>query len=186
MPCGVGKRSVCFTSAIRGPLIIKYTQCRRGKNDWEGLKDAEPGASADGVACLLHARMQWTRHVRRLPLVAAFRRDAPIARGADVAMARTHPGSEDMPIIPGTRFRVHDSARPQPRIVHPGTASTQENPGEPPSDAVILFDGVELSRWVSVKGGEANWRVEQGYMEVGSVSKVEMAIFTLLVQRHIG
>jgi hypothetical protein len=110
--------------------------------------------------------MQSTRRLRRLPLVAAFRRDDPIARGADVAMARTHPGSEDTPIIPGTRFRVHDRTRPQPRIVHPGTASTQENPGEPPSDAVRLFDGADLSRWVSVTGGEASWRVEQGYLEV--------------------
>ena len=69
-----------------------------------------------------------------------------------MAVARTHPGSEDMPIIPGMRFRVHDSTRPQPRVVHPGTASTQENPGEPPSDAVILFDGVELSATVLHNG----------------------------------
>ena len=83
-----------------------------------------------------------------------------------MAMARTYPDSEDTPIIPGTRFRVHDRTRPQPRIVHPGTASTQEHPGGPPSDAVRLFDGADLSRWVSVTGGEASWRVEQGYLEV--------------------
>jgi hypothetical protein len=75
-------------------------------------------------------------------------------------------GYEDTPIIPGTRFRVHDGTRPQPRVVSPGTASTQEQPGEPPSDAIILFAGIDLSQWGSVKGGAATWKVENGYMEV--------------------
>lgn len=75
-------------------------------------------------------------------------------------------GYEDTPIIPRSRFRVHDGARPQPRIVSPGAASTQEQPGAPPSDATLLFDGLDLSQWVSVNGGVAPWKVENGYMEV--------------------
>jgi Domain of Unknown Function (DUF1080) len=81
-------------------------------------------------------------------------------------MERKRLGYEDTPIIPGTRFRVHDGTRPQPGVVRPGTASTPEHPGEPPSDAVILFDGADLSPWVSVTGGEARWRVALGYVEV--------------------
>jgi hypothetical protein len=74
-------------------------------------------------------------------------------------------GYEDTPIIPGTRFKVHDGTRPQPRIVDPGTHSTPESPGRPPSDAVILFDGRDLSRWTG-RDGEARWKVENGSMEV--------------------
>ena len=74
--------------------------------------------------------------------------------------------SKDTSLIPGTRFRVHDGTRPQPRPVSPGTASTQEDPGVPPSDAILLFGGADLSHWVSVNGGEAAWKVENGYMEV--------------------
>ena len=81
-------------------------------------------------------------------------------------MARTPLGPEDTPVIPGTRFRVHDGSRPQPRSVRPGTASTPETPGDPPSDAVLLFDGTTLMTWVSVNGGEAAWSVEHGHMEV--------------------
>jgi hypothetical protein len=81
-------------------------------------------------------------------------------------MARTQLGYEDTPILPGTRFRVHDGDRPQPPIVHPGTASTPEQPGQPPSDAVLLFGGTDLSSWVSVQGGKAGWRVEHGYVQV--------------------
>jgi hypothetical protein len=31
---------------------------------------------------------------------------------------------------------------------------------------VILFDGKDLSGWVAKNGGEAGWKVEDGYMEV--------------------
>jgi hypothetical protein len=62
---------------------------------------------------------------------------------------------------------IHDRNRPAPKIVDPGTASTQEQPGKPPSDAIVLFSGKDLSGWKSQKdGGPAKWKVENGYMEV--------------------
>jgi hypothetical protein len=77
--------------------------------------------------------------------------------------APKHPlGYQDTPLIPGTNWHVHDGERPQPRIVTPG-----EKPGDAPSDAVVLFDGKDLSKWKMEKdGGEAAWKVEDGYAEV--------------------
>jgi hypothetical protein len=77
-------------------------------------------------------------------------------------------GYDDTPVIPRQTWKVHDSARPQPRIVTPGTESSQQTPGQRPSDAKVLFDGKDLSGWVSVKneGAPAAWKVENGYMEV--------------------
>ncbi len=76
-------------------------------------------------------------------------------------------GYSDTPIIPGSKYHVHDGDRPQPRIVKPGTASTQEKPGAAPSDAVILFDGSSLKDWESCKeGGAVEWKLQDGYMEV--------------------
>jgi hypothetical protein len=75
-------------------------------------------------------------------------------------------GYDDTPLIPGQKWKVHDSARPLPRVVTPGTESTQEAAGRPPSDAVVLFDGKDLSGWESAKGGPAAWKVENGTMEV--------------------
>ena len=77
-------------------------------------------------------------------------------------------GYDDTPILPGTNWHVHDGNRPQPAVVTPPGPSTQEAAGAPPSDAVILFDGTDLSGWESVKnvGGPAEWKVENGYMEV--------------------
>ncbi len=80
-------------------------------------------------------------------------------------MAEQRPGNDDTPIIPGTNYKVHDSQRPRPRVVEPPEPSTQESPGRPPSDAVVLFDGKDLSNWAG-KNGPAEWKVENGYMEV--------------------
>jgi hypothetical protein len=61
----------------------------------------------------------------------------------------------------------HDRTRPQPEVVTPGTFSTAAEPGEPPSDAIVLFDGTDLSKWRSEKNdGPAPWKVENGYFEV--------------------
>jgi 3-keto-disaccharide hydrolase len=64
------------------------------------------------------------------------------------------------------KWKIHDLNRPLPPIVDPGTASTQEAPGRAPSDAVVLFDGKDLSKWVDKDGKPAQWKVENGYMEV--------------------
>ena len=61
-----------------------------------------------------------------------------------------------------SKWGVHDSSRPNPRIIAPGSCD-----GAPPSDAIVLFDGADLSAWKSLKdGGEAKWKVEDSYMEV--------------------
>jgi hypothetical protein len=51
-------------------------------------------------------------------------------------------------------------------VVDPGTASGQDQPGRPPSDAIVLFDGKDLSEWQGANGTQAKWKVENGYMEV--------------------
>src|SRR5216117_2203677 len=41
------------------------------------------------------------------------------------------------------------------------------DPGPPPSDAIVLFDGKDLSKWQSAKGAEAKWKLlGDGSMEV--------------------
>lgn len=79
-------------------------------------------------------------------------------------------GYTDTPFIPDSLFRVHDDARPQPRIVTPGTTSTQDQPGQPPRDAVILFDGRHLDDWTDAKGAPAKWLLQDGAMEVAPKS----------------
>ncbi|GGW83734.1 3-keto-disaccharide hydrolase [Alteromonas halophila] len=39
-------------------------------------------------------------------------------------------------------------------------------PNQPPSDAIVLFNGEDLSAWESVKQGAAEWQVKDGVMTV--------------------
>ena len=66
----------------------------------------------------------------------------------------------------GGTYRVHDGTRPQPSAVDPGTPSTQDTPGTPPSDAVVLFDGSDLSAWQLPNGNPAPWKVEEGALVI--------------------
>ena len=62
------------------------------------------------------------------------------------------------------RYTLHDMSRPQPPLVSPGTPSTQDAVGTAPSDAIVLFDGTDLSKW-SDGSGEARWRLVDRVIE---------------------
>ncbi len=67
---------------------------------------------------------------------------------------------------PEHEWQIHDRNRPLPPIITPGEASTQDRLGRPPSDALVLFDGKDLSKWQAEDGGPAKWKAENGYFEV--------------------
>jgi hypothetical protein len=49
-------------------------------------------------------------------------------------------------------------------------------PGPPPSDAIVLFDGRDLSRWKNDTGGPARWEIKDGIATVngtGSISTTQ-------------
>jgi Domain of Unknown Function (DUF1080) len=78
-------------------------------------------------------------------------------------------GYTDTPLIPGQSWRVHDVTRPYPPLVTPGATAAA-----PPSDAVVLFDGTNLSKWAQRgPNGEmvdSKWPVRDGYFETGAKS----------------
>lgn len=83
-----------------------------------------------------------------LPAAGGFYGDAPDA---------THP------------WAIHDMNRPQPPRVEPGTFSSQDKPGTPPSDAIVLFSGrpEEIEKWQSDKptGEPTKWEVKDGALQ---------------------
>ena len=65
-------------------------------------------------------------------------------------------------------WEVHDMGRPQPKVI------TGVIDGAPPSDAIVLFDGKDLSGWEAQRRDKktkkitivpAAWKIENGYME---------------------
>ena len=64
----------------------------------------------------------------------------------------------------GTKPKPEDTEvwSPVPRVVTPGRTDAQ-----PPSDAIVLFDGRNLEQWVSVNDhGPARWAVADGILTV--------------------
>lgn len=63
----------------------------------------------------------------------------------------------------GADWPVHAMNRPQPPVVDPGPGAL---PVPAPRDAIVLFDGRDLSRWQHADSSTARWIVRDGYMEV--------------------
>jgi 3-keto-disaccharide hydrolase len=61
-------------------------------------------------------------------------------------------------------WSIHDMNRPMAPVVDPGPGPAQ--PAPPPSDAIVLFGGKDLSAWRTAKGEPVKWKVENGYFEV--------------------
>jgi hypothetical protein len=94
-------------------------------------------------------------------MLAAQQTERPTPVGDDKS------GYTDTPQLPGQPWKVHDAARKRPPKVTPGMPLLNE---APPSDAIVLFDGKDLSQWTSTsrdgKSHEPQWKVENGYMEI--------------------
>ena len=117
----------------------------------------------------------FTMKSKRRPMVGALALSAAMA--AALAQTAAPPkdrtlGYDDTPMLPGLPYRVHDIKRPHPRVVTPGP-----RPGGAPSDAIVLFDGTDLSHWTKGKTHltgtqpfhsteKPEWKLENGYVEV--------------------
>ncbi len=100
------------------------------------------------------------KYLTCLPLAAAIL----LVAADEKPTGRTAPlGYSDTPVIPGQKWKVHDIDRPRPKVITPGA-----KPGDPPSDAIVLFDGKDLSHWQNQKGGkltEVKWKLGDGWVE---------------------
>ncbi len=93
--------------------------------------------------------------------VAAVRADEAAVSAGSPPMVNTD-GFTNTPFLPPGTWHVHDPNRPQPPVVTPGTFSSDREPGKPPADAIVLFNGSDVSSWRDKDGKPANWKIENG------------------------
>ncbi len=76
-------------------------------------------------------------------------------------------GYKDTPKLPWCGYLVHDPDRPAPKRVDPGPPAP---PAPVPADAVVLFDGKDLSKWQP-----SDWKLVDGCVEAvnGSLTSRE-------------
>jgi Domain of Unknown Function (DUF1080) len=81
------------------------------------------------------------------------------------ALALLALSSSALRAAPDPNWLGHDRDRPQPTVVDPGVPSTQDQAGRAPSDAVVLFDGKDISQWVAMDGSPTKWVMRDGALE---------------------
>ena len=70
-------------------------------------------------------------------------------------------------LLPAAALAQTANPLPKPELTEiwspvPPKVEPAVRPGDPPSDAIILFNGKDLVGWESAKGGPAQWNVENG------------------------
>src|SRR4030095_3913229 len=63
-------------------------------------------------------------------------------------------------------FAADNKKESEPPIINPGPV------GGPPSDAIVLFSGTDLSAWTNERGGEAKWLVTDGFVQVNGTGSI--------------
>jgi hypothetical protein len=112
------------------------------------------------------------QHHHFLAAIALLALAAPTP-GADLAKAKDGSGVygyKDTPKLPWCDYLVHDPDRPAPKRVNPGPATA---PAPVPADAILLFDGKDLSKWA-----KSDWKVVDGCLEAGNSALASTATFS--------
>lgn len=100
---------------------------------------------------------------------------------SSAVIARAQQPQQQPPMPPAQP--PYPSPKKEPTVITPGA-----KPGDAPSDAIILFDGKDLSAWKSLRdGSEAKWTVQDGYIQVKSgtgdiVTKQEFSDYQLHIE----
>ena len=156
---------------------------------------------------MINRRLFAKQIVGYLPVYATAAGGAEAQQGARQGAVQYPPGRgpfDGSPVgsqLPDQKWLVHDHSRPQPRKVTPGVPIPTPSA---PSDAIVLFDGKDLSKWNAVsfggrRGGggpqpgqqppqpqstEPQWKIVDGHAEMrgGIVTKESFGDIQLHVE----
>lgn len=137
----------------------------RGERVLLGVRSIRPGFLQDPQNyCVVSMKSVLSRLIPLLAVVST----------AGLAQQPEKPsptGYSDTPLIPGTKWKVHDIDRPAPEVIAPG-----KKLGDAPADAIVLFDGSSTDAFLGVvKGADGKptgekgpcvWKIDNGELVV--------------------
>ena len=133
-------------------MVFALSTCDQNYNFVAPSKNSS-APKLDSVRFELVARMNSMQTLKIFSLFLAF------SFPASAQNSRTGTGLN----LPWSKEKI---ASHRPAIVTPPGFSSQDEAGAPPSDATVLFDGTDLSKWKGKGDRDAAWKVEKGYAEV--------------------
>jgi hypothetical protein len=107
--------------------------------------------------------------MRKILIISVVMATAGLAGVVVQTLAEAVLGYTDTPMLPSGKWHVHDLNRPRPPVVTPGASFSQGAAAA--SDAMVLFDGTDLSKWEGEKGA-AKWTVREDYMEANKTGYI--------------
>lgn len=114
--------------------------------------------------------------IRRSPSIYAY----PMTRTTSLSLIVLATASIALAV--GAQAQAPGTTKPKPEATEfyqpvPPVVTPAATVGQPPSDAIILFDGTDTHQWVAAKDGAtpADWQVHDGIMTVkkGGVGNIE-------------
>ena len=88
-----------------------------------------------------------------------------ISLAAAIACAASLFSLSQVQAQPDPKYGIHDRSRPTPEAIESGYPGTQDKVGKAPSDAIVLFDGTNLDKWVGDNNQPTKWVIKDGAME---------------------
>ncbi len=79
------------------------------------------------------------------------------------AMKLETPFLKCLVMLPVLGLAIASCGKEEPRVV---------DPGPPPGDAIVLFNGADLSQWQARSGGKASWEVKAGVATVNGTGDI--------------
>ncbi len=112
------------------------------------------------------------RQFALLVVLIAITSALSVANGDEKTKSSTSKKPE-RPFAPGGVWRIGDKNRPKPRVIDPGKPEDCEGPAAPPSDAVVLIGGGDLSAFQMRPRGKKGspltaptWKIDTHFVEV--------------------
>lgn len=118
----------------------------------------------------MYPEIRWTALALMIACPGLLRAHDDMSKPVITTETRQDDKGKPIPYMYIDGIKVHEQdpeKQPPPPVITPGTASTPDQPGRAPSDAIVLFDGTAatIENWTDTQGKPTKWILVDGALE---------------------